>query len=116
MVPSSVAPASLERRVVSQKGRVTSRQYSSRNEDAMAWVEMNVSAQIMLVFYPRLLTPGLLHGALRFGKTPTAIQDLFARLIQPDGVVPSGHGGQAIRNLAVAPPELDDNRTIGAFF
>lgn len=48
MEPSSVV-ASSEASVVSQNGRVTSRQYSSRNETSMASVEMNVSVWVMLI-------------------------------------------------------------------
>ncbi|MNI46812.1 hypothetical protein D3C73_1012940 [compost metagenome] len=57
-----------------------------------------------------------MRNALRFGKPPTAVKNLFFRLIKPDGGVPTGHDGQAIGNLAVAAAVLDDDRAIGAFY
>ncbi|KAG0772610.1 hypothetical protein G6F22_015596 [Rhizopus arrhizus] len=48
MVPSNVAAPVVGSSVVSQNGRVTSRQYSSRRECSIASVEMNVSEHVML--------------------------------------------------------------------
>ncbi|MNS92035.1 hypothetical protein D3C72_1261520 [compost metagenome] len=63
MVPSSGASLAVDSGKVSQKGRVTSRQYSLRSEGSMASVEMNVSARVMPTFYPECLPSAIAQRA-----------------------------------------------------
>ena len=52
---------------------------------------------------------------LRQRKFPRTVEDFRSRAEQAHGVVPSLRDWQAIGDLAVAPPELDVDRTIRAF-
>jgi len=52
---------------------------------------------------------------LRQRKFPRTVEDFRSRAEQAHGVVPSLRDWQAIGNPAVAPPELDVDRTIRAF-
>src|SRR5262249_45444715 len=69
-----------------------------------------------LLFEPHSSWRTNLTLRLRQWEHPCAIKDLRSRTKETHGVVPSRRDRQAVLDFAVAPTELDGDRTIRAFF